>query len=126
MDGLDTVFDFFNPQDPFEKYKSEPRTVPVSSKDSSSQAEINKLRHDIERLLLISEALWTILRDQHGYNEETLQRRILEIDASDGKIDSRKATSPPRKCPKCGRVVAKHAARCMWCEALTPGDPFAR
>lgn len=125
MEGLDGVFDLFDPGSPFEKYRSESRPHSTSA-ESSAQAEINKLQNDVERLLLISEALWKILKEQHGYTNDLLQRRILEIDGADGKIDGHKASSPPRKCPECSRVVAKNATRCMWCGTLAPGDPFGR
>ncbi|MEM9478791.1 MAG: hypothetical protein AAGA58_03920 [Verrucomicrobiota bacterium] len=128
MPSLPRVFDYFDPDAPFGRDQTEyhPRSGGGST-PAYLDSEVNKLRHEVERLLLVTESLWTILKEQHGYSDQLLQRRILEIDAADGKIDGRKSTrSDPRECPSCNRVIPKHAARCMWCEALAPGDPFER
>jgi ribosomal protein S27AE len=98
----------------------------ASRKASLAQAEVDLMRNDIERLLMITEALWGILKEKHGYSDEELFRRVTEIDMQDGRLDGRVAPSPPRKCPKCGRVMAKHRPACLFCGAPSFTDPFER
>lgn len=106
-------------------------TAPEGSGSASARAEraleaVNRTRADIERLLMICEALWSILKEQHGYADEELFRRITEIDLRDGRADGRVAPSPPERCASCGHVVAKHRPLCLYCGRPMVKDPFAR
>ena len=89
-------------------------------------AEVQELRAENERLLLIAEALWRIIRDKLQVEEHELAKQIVAIDMEDGRFDGRKAPSAPRPCSKCGRILAKHRPRCLFCgEPVTP-EPFER
>ena len=76
--------------------------------------------------MMITEALWTILKEKHGLEDKELLRRIVEIDLRDGQLDGRVATTPPEPCPKCQRIVAKGSVRCMYCGEPLAMNPFAR
>jgi len=91
-----------------------------------AQTEVEALRFDIERLLLINEALWSILKEKTDLQDADLIRRIADIDLADGKLDGRKAKSPPRPCPHCQRVLAKHRPRCLFCGKPVEAAPFER
>ncbi len=90
------------------------------------KSEIEGLRFDVERLLLINEALWSILKEKTDLQDADLIRRIADIDLADGKLDGRKAKSPPRSCPHCQRVLAKHRPRCLFCGKPVEAAPFER
>ncbi|MFH0908888.1 MAG: zinc ribbon domain-containing protein [bacterium] len=91
-----------------------------------SDGEAAMLRADIERLLMITEALWSMMKDQFEYTDQHLVARITEIDAKDGKVDGRVASLPPQACPKCGRPSSRKRAICMYCGQAIPSEPFAR
>jgi hypothetical protein len=92
-----------------------------------SQADIDVLKLYIERLSMIAEALWTILREQHGYSDEELMRRITEIDLRDGKLDGRITADEAPRCPQCKRQhVARHRPMCLYCGCTIGADPFGR
>jgi hypothetical protein len=92
-----------------------------------SQADIDVLKLYIERLSMIAEALWTILREQHGYSDEELMRRITEIDLRDGKLDGRITADEAPRCPQCKRQhVARHRPMCLYCGGTIGADPFGR
>lgn len=91
-----------------------------------SQQNIDLLRCDIERLLMICEALWSMIREQHGYTDEELYRRVTQIDMRDGRLDGRVAPSPPAKCPHCGHVLAKRRPVCLFCGKPVRQDLFQR
>jgi hypothetical protein len=84
------------------------------------------LKFDVERLLMITEALWTLLKQQHGYKDEDLAKLVTEIDLRDGKLDGRIAPSEPRTCPSCGHVPGKHRPNCIYCGKPVAVDPFGR
>ena len=80
------------------------------------------LQLDVERLLMITEALWMILKEQHGYTDEHLQERVMEIDLRDGRLDGKVAPSDPTKCPACDRPLGRKRMSCIYCgEAVMPG-----
>lgn len=89
-------------------------------------SEVARLQMQVERLLMITEALWGILKEQNGFDDKELQKRIVEIDLRDGRMDGRVAATPPAACPKCGRMVPKQSVRCMYCGEPLLMDPFAR
>ena len=84
------------------------------------------LRMDIDRLLMITEALWSILKEQHGYEDNELIKRIVQIDMRDGKLDGRLPVSPPTPCPNCGRILGKNRPICSYCGEPVALDPFRR
>lgn len=91
------------------------------------RAEVEELKADVERLLMITEALWLLLKEQHGYDDQELVRRIVQINMRDGRLNGRVETNPPpQPCPKCGRTLAKRRPRCMYCAEPIAIDPFAR
>jgi hypothetical protein len=110
------------------------RTDPVAlAAAQSARADAQRADHkaaalevDVERLLMISEALWTMLKEKHGYTDEVLEQRIMDIDLRDGKLDGRVADSPPGKCPKCDRPLMKRRPRCMYCGEIVSVEVFER
>ena len=61
-----------------------------------------------------------------GRSDEDLIRRIADIDLEDGKLDGRKAATPPRPCPHCQRVLSKNRPRCLFCGKPVEMLPFER
>ncbi len=90
------------------------------------RTDLQSMRENIERLLMISEALWTMVREQHGYTDDELLRRVVEIDMRDGRLDGRVAPTPPEKCPHCGRTLAKHKLVCIFCGKPVRQNLFQR
>ena len=95
---------------------------------TGTQADIRLLRLDVERLMMITEALWTLLKEQHGYTDDELIRRVNAIDMRDGMLDGQVAKELSPVCPKCHRQQPiKHRPLCLYCGSLiAPDDPFHR
>ncbi len=93
---------------------------------TADSSDLVQLKADIARLYFITEALWRILREKHGLDEQEIIRQITAIDMEDGKLDGQKATTPPKPCPKCGRILARQRAKCMFCGEFIAHDPFDR
>jgi hypothetical protein len=80
--------------------------------------------HRVERLALMSQALWSLLRDRLGVTDEELMDVAKDLDLSDGYRDGR-VRHASRKCPSCHRMVGKHHLRCIYCGTLMPREPFS-
>ena len=98
----------------------------ASSMARDVRSQVDVLKSEVERLLMISEALWTLLKEQHGYADEVLVERIRAIDMKDGRLDGRVASTAPATCPNCGRTLSHQRPVCMYCGADGGQDPFAR
>jgi hypothetical protein len=94
---------------------------------SEVRTQNESMQFDIEKLFMITEALWEILKHQHGYTDEQLAQMIQDIDLRDGKLDGKVAKSADRPtCPECGRTIIRNQARCLYCGADAPQQPFGR
>ena len=91
----------------------------------AARTETELMRSDIERLLMITEALWTFLKQEHGYSDEDLAKVVSEIDLRDGRLDGKVAANPSRPCPNCGKVVSNRRPFCIYCGKPVPVNPFA-
>ena len=97
----------------------------AKSKAMESQAEVAVLRQDVERLLMISEALWSFLKKEHGYTDDQLAEKVTEIDLRDGQLDGKTTQPAAAPCPQCGRVNAARRPRCIYCGTPLPVTLFA-
>jgi hypothetical protein len=81
----------------------------------------------IDRLTLLVEAMWSLLREQ-GLSDDDLAARLMELDQSDGTMDGRR-TPAPSTCRSCGSKVAAGLPACQFCGTAVPAaetpDPFA-
>lgn len=95
----------------------------ASASARDAKTEVGILKAEVDRLLMITEALWTILQEEHGYNDDKLVNRINEIDLRDGHLDGRVAKQGgPAKCPNCQKSLSKRHHRCLYCgTVVTPG-----
>ncbi len=92
-----------------------------------AESRVDLQEMDIERLLLITQALWEMLKEQHGYTDTDLIKRVAEIDLRDGKLDGRVAPQGgPKGCPHCGRTLLGNRPVCLYCGKPVARDPFAR
>lgn len=101
---------------------------PIHKPDEPAQTlgQIELLRMDVERLLMINEALWGMLKEGFEYTDEDLIRRIREIDLRDGKYDGKVAAGPPPVCPSCRRTLFNRQVTCLYCGTEIIRPPFDR
>lgn len=101
-------------------------SVSRSATDVRAQNEI--IQCDVEKLFMLTEALWTILKEKHGCTDAELVQRVQEIDLRDGKLDGRVAKVNP-DCPKCSRKLMGKRPVCLYCGAEVARvdlQPFSR
>jgi hypothetical protein len=109
-------------------YPYSPAAVSSAQADASSakasareaMTETELLRHDVDRLLMLTEALWGFLKKEHGYTDEQLADAVKEIDLRDGRLDGKAAKVPPTACPQCHRLNSAKFSKCIYCGSPLP------
>ena len=88
----------------------------AQSSAAEAKRKAESLEADVDRLMMITEALWGILKEQLNYTDEELIRRVQEIDMRDGVLDGKNnSKEAPKKCTNCGRTVMKKRPQCLYC-----------
>ncbi|MCK5000675.1 MAG: hypothetical protein KAS23_14125, partial [Anaerohalosphaera sp.] len=77
----------------------------------------------LAKTLMICEALWEILRDEHGYKLDDLHSKLYEIDMRDGVLDG-KNKRKPTNCPNCNRTVSPRHPACIYCGQVIDNSVF--
>jgi hypothetical protein len=88
--------------------------------------KLRDLERRYERMSLVTNALWQLLKAHTGLTDADLKQYIEKVDLADGVRDGRVTRSKgAMDCPHCSRRVLKSATVCAWCgEKLPSGDPF--
>ena len=85
----------------------------------------DKTRKNTERLYLVVQAMWELLKDKAGLTDADLDAKVQEIDMRDGRLDGQDSTqTDPLTCRQCGRTILSGQAQCSWCGTQTEGGPF--
>ena len=92
----------------------------ASLKARTSATRIDFLEERIDRLALVNEALWRLLKEKVGISDQEMLDRIQEVDLSDGRLDGR-VRHASVTCPKCKRTIGSRHRRCIYCGETTPG-----
>jgi hypothetical protein len=95
-----------------------------TAREARTDAEL--LNHDIDRLLMITEALWTLMKQEHGYADDVLTKLIEDIDRRKVIVDGMAVKDPPQACPNCGKINSAKRAFCIYCGKPILTNPFAR
>ena len=93
-----------------------------------SQEDTDDLRTRVDRLHLATTAMWELLCERTGLDEDDLLAKIQEIDLRDGKRDGRidtRASASPVECPECTRTNNARRTACLYCGVeLPPTSPL--
>jgi len=95
----------------------------ASSQAQQASSALKDLQFEIDRLKMLNQALWELLKERTGITEEQLAKKVEEVDLRDGVIDGR-MTSPALKCPGCQRVSSSKHYRCLYCGMLFEKPTF--
>ncbi|MCF7954676.1 MAG: hypothetical protein K9M75_02630 [Phycisphaerae bacterium] len=96
----------------------------AESKATAVESQIKRLRADLARSLMISEALWELLRDRAKLTEEDLHKKLYEIDMRDGVLDGQNKRKA-QKCPDCEHMVSSRHPACIYCGKVMDDSVFA-
>ena len=83
---------------------------------SRTKRDVQYLEERLKKLLLVSAALWELLKERTDLTEEDLLAKVQEVDLMDGAEDG-KVTRKVLKCHKCGRTMSPRHHKCLYCGA---------
>ena len=109
----------FSDADLFNNSYSAPRP-----RNTDSNSKVVELESRMNKLELIAEALWEILKKETRLEEADLIELISEIDLKDGKFDGKKAKTTAIRCAKCDRMNSKRHSKCIYCGEVFLMNPF--
>ncbi|MDB5391759.1 MAG: hypothetical protein JWM11_7405 [Planctomycetaceae bacterium] len=90
-----------------------------AGKVREAKDEITDLRSEVNRLRMICEGMWTLIKTRLGVADDELANLVNQIDLRDGKLDG-KSMKPPQVCTKCSRVVSSRTSLCLYCGTQNP------
>ncbi len=91
-------------------------TEKVDRKTGRVEEDLRNTQRQVERLSLVCQAMWELLREQADFKDEDLEEKILEIDLRDGKINGRIRVTI-LECGNCGRKTNSKRTNCIMCGA---------
>lgn len=100
--------------------------IDAKARAREAGTEITFLKQKVEKLMMITEALWLIVKETNNLTDEELKEKILQVDLKDGKLDGRVAANAEETdyCPKCGQVLQKNKYVCIYCGAKIDNPDF--
>ena len=93
------------------------RDLAKSAKDTSQKSarDVDQLERKVEHLMMVTEALWSVIKESHEMDDDDLREVIKNIDLRDGNLNGRVAKKPPQKCPRCKKTIQRRQSKCMYC-----------
>ena len=92
----------------------------------SAKTKNDMQQQEIERLLMITEALWEFIKKGMDLTDEQLRNKINEIDLRDGDQDGKVAKKPIENCTQCDRPLLRNKPFCLYCGATVERSAFER
>ncbi|MBI5091283.1 MAG: hypothetical protein HZB26_02440 [Candidatus Hydrogenedentes bacterium] len=86
----------------------------TSQAQTDNAARVREVEREVERLKLLNQALWELLRARLNVTDADLEKVIRDVDLRDGVEDGRMTTTA-LKCPTCGRVSSSRHWKCLYC-----------
>lgn len=88
------------------------------------RAKVRDLEARVDKLELVCESLWGIVKECQKLSEADLMERMTQIDLTDGTFDQKKKKTSSVKCARCGRMNSKRHTKCMYCGEIYLVGPF--
>ena len=85
-----------------------------SAAGSTTPGYVRRLEMNLAKTLMISEALWELLRDKTGLTQDDLYKKLYQVDMRDGVLDGQNQAKV-RNCPSCNRPVSGRHGAGLYC-----------
>jgi PHD/YefM family antitoxin component YafN of YafNO toxin-antitoxin module len=92
-----------------------------------TKSDVYFLKQELERQMMISEALWRFVKKEFELSDKDLFEKVLEIDAEDGRVDGKVSRQEgPKKCRVCDKTLPNRKNFCIYCGERYARDCFER
>ena len=95
----------------------------AESKTHAFGRKLKILEASLAKSLMINEALWEFIRDNHSLTEKDLHEKIYEVDMRDGVLDG-KNQRKASQCPDCEHMVSARHPACIYCGKVMDESVF--
>ncbi|MEM7012349.1 MAG: hypothetical protein AAF585_12790 [Verrucomicrobiota bacterium] len=92
---------------------SKKRTTPLEE----ANRRVRMLENELNQLKLATEALWEIVRDGRGYNNDVLTNRMNELRFAQPIHKQGASNDAMTTCSECGHPVPLKRPNCVYCGA---------
>ena len=89
-------------------------TVPTGASDTDPAMRVRYLEERLERLEMVCEAMWNLLKDKVKITDADIVAKVAELDVTDGVADG-KISRAPVHCVKCERPNSRRRDHCLYC-----------
>jgi hypothetical protein len=104
----------FHKDDDFIPPQTELEASQAKRKAESAADSVRELQARVDRLSMVCQAMWELLRDKTKLTDEDVIKQMQQIDLRDGVADG-KMTRQTLVCPECGRNVSSRREQCLYC-----------
>ena len=99
------------------------REIRNASRDARDASEsVARLQASVDRLALVCQAMWSLVKDNTPLSEEDLTAKVKEMDRMDGQSDGMLSRQVGIACTVCKRPNNRRQRQCMYCGAELFGD----
>lgn len=92
----------------------------ASSRSKENALELDELKARVDRLYLVNQALWGLLKQKTGLTDAELQKAIEKLDQVESKPAS---TAAGLVCKDCGKTVSRRHKVCIYCGGADLVEP---
>jgi hypothetical protein len=92
--------------------------------DVKDSAAFHQLENRLNKIELIAEALWNLLKDKTDLTDNDLMDMVTEVDLQDGQLDGKATKIPFVECSQCHRKSNKSHYKCLYCGQEFKVTPF--
>ena len=93
--------------------------------EANVRLQLRMLEANLAKAMLINEALWELIRDQHRLTDDDLNQKLYDIDMRDGQLDGKNQRSEVTECPNCRRKVSPRHPACIYCGQVIDQSVFS-
>ena len=90
--------------------------IRASRRSSRLEERIDALEQRHDRLSLVTQALWELVKRDRGLDDAALTAVVRELDLADGVLDG-KTPETVCVCPECSQVMSVDHETCLYCGA---------
>ena len=80
------------------------------------QQEVDVLRSQLDRLYLITESMWFVMKEKLGLDDRRLGELVEEVDRRIQSFDGDRPA--PGACERCQRPLSVRTGTCLYCGGL--------